>query len=239
MLRQNECRSLVTIVLKRQTGQKNKKANTQKNKIKKKQQRLEEDWQSDKENSRGCHGSLTGDMQVSAGSQVTGFGRRVQGHPVGGWRGVEVGWRGEMFRTNSVQTGIILAERTPTQKVPTSLHWIFICIKSLIYIHAVSALGFSITHSLSPSIPPCPSSLSLFILLHLPSFQSAFHVTPLGGVQREGWWLLSPASLLWFCCSCWAVIKRAKRRSFHTNYNIIMEHSVKATVKMKVKQSFV
>lgn len=236
MLRQNECRSLVTIVLKRQKGQKNKKANTQKNKTKKKQQRLEEDWQSD---SRGCHGSLTGDMQVSVGSQVTGFGRRVQGHPVGGWRGVEVGWRGEMFRTNSVQTGIILAERTPTQKVPTSLHWIFICIKSLIYIHAVSALGFSITHSLSPSIPPCPSSLSLFILLHLPSFQSAFHVTPLGGVQREGWWLLSPASLLRFCCSCWAVIKRAKRRSFHTNYNIIMEHSVKATVKMKVKQSFV
>lgn len=43
MLRQNECRSLVTIVLKRQKGQKNKKANTQKNKIKKKQQRLEED----------------------------------------------------------------------------------------------------------------------------------------------------------------------------------------------------
>lgn len=43
MLRQNECRSLVTIVLKRQTGQKNKKANTQKNKIKKKQQCLEED----------------------------------------------------------------------------------------------------------------------------------------------------------------------------------------------------
>lgn len=43
MLRQNECRSLVTIVLKRQTGQKTKKANTQKNTIKKKQQRLEED----------------------------------------------------------------------------------------------------------------------------------------------------------------------------------------------------
>lgn len=35
MLRQNECRSLVTIVLKRQAGQKNKKANTQKNTIKK------------------------------------------------------------------------------------------------------------------------------------------------------------------------------------------------------------
>lgn len=225
MLRQNECRSLVTIVLKRQKGQKktkNKKEAWRKidNLTKKTAEDVTAHWL---ETCRWAWGVRWQDL----GGESKDI-RWVDGE---GWR-----WGGGV---NSVQTGIILAERTPTQKVPTSLHWIFICIKSLIYIHAVSALGFSITHSLSPSIPPCPSSLSLFILLHLPSFQSAFHVTPLGGVQREGWWLLSPASLLRFCCSCWAVIKRAKRRSFHTNYNIIMEHSVKATVKMKVKQSFV
>lgn len=90
---------------------------------------------------------------MSVGSQVTGIGRRVQGHPVGGWR-----WRGwggvggEMFKANTAQTGIILEERAPTKKVPTSLHLIFICIKSLIYIHATSTLGFSITHSLLISI---------------------------------------------------------------------------------------
>lgn len=103
--------------------------------------------------------------------------------------------------------------------------------------------AFSLTRALSwsPSIPPplfSPSSFSFFFIsFSLPSLSLVrsflCHSTRRGsmaGARR----LLSPASLLRFGCSCWAVIKRVKKRSFHTNYQTIMKCSAKGTGEMKV-----
>lgn len=109
-------------------------------------------------------------------------------------------------------------------KVPTSLQLIFIfIIKKPIYIHT----GFSFNLFLSQSVLHFPF-LSFFRSSSLSFHQSAFHVTPLAVQDRGGCGLLFPASLLRSCCSCWAVIKTAERRRFHTNYNTIMKWSVKS-----------
>lgn len=92
-------------------------------------------------------------------------------------------------------TGCILVEKL---KVPTSLHLIFIFIKSIqkpIYIQAIFTLGFSFTCSpflfisifSSPSFPLALSlSVFLSIFVYLSFLRSAFHVNPLGGVAEGG-----------------------------------------------------
>lgn len=94
-------------------------------------------------------------------------------------------------------TGCILVEKL---KVPTSLHLIFIFIKSIqkpIYIQAIFTLGFSFTCSLflfisifSPLSFPLARSLSFclsfFFFVYLSFLRSAFHVNPLGGVAEGG-----------------------------------------------------
>lgn len=97
------------------------------------------------------------------------------------------------------------------------------------HIHSGALFAF---FSLSPLL-----SLSIFSFIISPS--SSFMSLLQQGLKRQGWWLPSPASLPRFGCSCLTVIKKAKRRSFHTNYNTIMKCSVKGTEKTKVKQSFV
>lgn len=131
-------------------------------------------------------------------------------------------------------------------KAHTSLCLIFISIKRVpkprFTFLSYSRGAFSFTRSLSrsPSTPPpfSPSSFSFFFIsFSLPSLSLVrsfqCHSTRrafIAGGRR----LLSPASLLRFGCSCWAVIKRVKKRSFHTNYHTIMKCSAKGTVEMKV-----
>lgn len=83
------------------------------------------------------------------------------------------------------------------KKLSTSLHLIFIFIKSLqkpIYIHAIFTLRFSFTCSLfflylylylsfPSSHPPPPPA---FLLVYLSFLRSVFHVTPLAGVAKGG-----------------------------------------------------
>lgn len=105
-------------------------------------------------------------------------------------------------------------------------------------IHTGGSLSLTLSFSLSISLFPFLFLYMLFFFVYH-FFERPFMSFHYEGRQRGCWWLLSPASLLRFCCSCWAVIKKVKKSSFHTNYDTIMNCLVKGTVKMKVKLSLI